>query len=362
MRTNTGRPGHSTYTEYQRAREHQALLRRDRLRRRLPKAALRALPVAAVIGAILALGAHAPAAVTMIAFIVVLAGWPLLVLLRAYDPVPDIEVLRETAEAERDSARTIARLRRRGYFILHDRCVLGPDKTSEGTVAHMLIGPGGVFVINSDPAKGVVRYAKDGVTADGYPLRPVIDTTAWFGGQVRSQLRSALPMVKVPVTPMIVMTEADVLWSDGAVDDVMIISIKDVTTYIRDRPGRVNPSDVAKLVAAAERLFPPFSAAQLATEVTLDWDQWVALTDALRTILERGGDASGILGRLAQIERDLLARHGDSAARAGLPPRAAGGTDGPEFADESDGERRGERRRGGAVLTAVRPLDDEPEE
>jgi hypothetical protein len=354
MRTDVGKPGHSTYTEFRRACEQQSLLRRDRLRRRLPRSALQSLPVAIVIAAILSVGAHAPVGIPVIGFLVALLGWPLLVLLRAYDPVPDIEVLRETAEAERNTARTVSRLRRGGYFVLHDRVILG----SEETIDHLLIGPGGIFVLTSDPTKGIVRYAKDGVTADGVTLRPVIERTAWFGTEVRAQLRQALPMVKVHVTPILVMTEADVLWSDGAIDNVTIITLKDINSYIRHRPNRVNPTDVSRLLTVAERIFPPYSSNRIATDVSVDRDHWLALMDALRTIRERDGDATGMLERLAQIESDL-ARQGDPTGRTGFP--FVRGNDPLEVAFEADdaGDRRsGKRRAGSALLTAVRDDDE----
>ncbi len=353
MRTYDGRAGHSTWTEYRRACEEQAMMRRDRLRRRLPRAALQAIPVAFVIAAILSLGAHAPVTISVIVFVLVLAGWPLLVLLRAFDPVPDIEVLRDLAEGERTTARTITRLRRRGYVVLHDRCIYG----SEETIAHIVIGPSGVFVMTSEPGKGVVRYSKDGVNRDGNPLRPVIDRTAWFGGEVRDQLRRAMPMTKVPVMPTLVMVDADVLWSDGAIDDVTIISLKDVNTFIRNRPQRLNPMDVTKVVAAAERLFPAYTANRLATDITVDRDHWIALMDALRTIRERDGDARDILDRLAQIEQDL-GLQADPSGRPGLP---AGGErfDEEQLLGPDEVVRTGERRRGTTVLTAVRPLKDD---
>lgn len=351
MRTYAGRPGYSTWTEYKRAREQQAILRRDKLRRRLPRAALQAIPVGFLISAILALGAHAPSGIAVVAFIVVAAGWPLLVMLRAYDPDADIESLREHAEAERTTAKTITRLKRHGYVVLHDRCILG----SEETIGHLVIGPGGVFVMSSEAGKGIVRYSKDGVTRDGNPLRSIIERTAWFGGEVRSQLRGAMPMTKVPVAPVLVMTEADVLWSDGAVDDVTIISLKDVNSYIRHRPLRINPLDVNKVVAASERLFPPYTANRLATDITVDRDHWIALMDALRTIRERDGDARGVLDRLAQIEQDL-ALQADPEGRPGLTARDQVDALAP-VGSGSGGQRS--RRRGATVLTAVRSLKDD---
>ncbi|MCK9897656.1 nuclease-related domain-containing protein [Frankia sp. AgB32] len=311
--TRVGRPGHSLQTEYQRARENQALVRRDRLARQVPRIAVRAAVVGLVLALVIAFGLGQPAVAIAVFFVVFLA-WPAGIVAASFGTAPDIEFLREGAEAERKTAKAIARLRRHGYLILHDRAV----PYSEATIGHLLVGPGGVMVLGSDNSKGTVRYTKGGAVCDGESLKPVIDRASWLGGEVRNQVRAALPMLKIPVIPVLVMVEANVLWSDGALDGVTIISIKDAANFIRKKPGRLNPGEVRQIIAASERLFPAYSANRLAEQVSVDRDQWLALMDALRTIRERDGDASELLDRLAQIEADL-GRQADVGARAGMP-------------------------------------------
>ncbi|MCK9874379.1 NERD domain-containing protein [Frankia sp. Ag45/Mut15] len=298
--TRVGRPGHSLQTEYQRARETQALVRRDRLARQLPRTAARAAVVGLILALVIGFGLGQPA-VAVAVFFLVLVAWPAGIVAASFGTAPDIELLREGAEAERKTARAIARLRRNGYLILHDRAV----PYSDATIGHLLIGPGGVMVLGSDNSKGTLRYTKGGAICDGESLKPVIDRIAWLGGEVRSQIRGALPMIKIPVSPVMVMVEANVLWSDGALEGVTIISIKDVANFIRKKAGRLNPGEVRQIVSAAERLFPAYSANRLSQHVTVDRDQWVTLMDTLHTIRERDGDASDLLDRLAQLEDDL---------------------------------------------------------
>ncbi|KJE24492.1 nuclease-like protein [Frankia torreyi] len=368
--TRVGRPGQSLETEYQRARENQALVRRDRLTRQVPRIAARAAVVGFVLALVIGFGVGQPGIAIAVFFLVFLA-WPAGIIIAAYGTAPDIESLREGAEAERRTARAIARLRRQGYIILHDRSV----PYSEATIGHLVIGPGGVMVIGSDNSKGTVRYTKGGAICDGESLKPVIDRTSWLGGEVRSQVRAALPMLKIPVNPILVMVEANVLWSDGALDGVTIISIKDVANFIRKKPGRLNPGEVRQIIAAAERLFPAFSANRLADQVTVDRDQWLTLMDALRTIRERDGDASDMLDRLAQIEADL-GRQADLSERTGMPLAVPGREAPAQAADLADDDppdaagpvtsiglaapggggarpRAGARR--GRILAAVRP-------
>ncbi|WP_163551906.1 nuclease-related domain-containing protein [Candidatus Frankia alpina] len=374
--TRVGRPGQSLQTEYQRARENQALVRRDRLARQVPRIAVRAAVLGLVLALVIGFGVGQPGIAIAVFFLVFLA-WPAGIIIAAYGTAPDIELLREGAEAERRTARAIARLRRQGYIILHDRAV----PYSEATIGHLAIGPGGVMVIGSDSSKGTVRYTKGGAICDDESLKPVIDRASWLGSEVRSQVRAALPMLKIPVNPILVMVEADVLWSDGALDGVTIISIKDAANYIRKKPGRLNPGEVRQIVAAAERLFPAFSANRLADQVTVDRDQWLILMDALRTIRERDGDASDMLDRLAQIEADL-GRQADAGERTGMPltvpgrealaatadldadgpPDAAGGpvTSIGLAASRSGGPRPRPGARRGRILAAVRPPREPP--
>jgi nuclease-like protein len=325
----SGQPGHSLYTEYRRARDQHVLMRREKLARTLPRTAVRAAAVGLVLALVIAFGLDLPPVVAVVVFLLVLIGWPGVIVANAYNPDPEIELLKSNAQSERKTAHTISRLRRHGYVVAHDRAV----PYSEATIGHLLVGPGGVMVITSAPHKGVVRYVKSGAEIDGESLKPIIDRTSWLGGEVRNQLRAALPMVKFPVYPIIVMAEADVLWHDGALDGVTIISIKDVVNLLRKKKTVLNPAEVKRVAAAGARLFPAYAANRLAEHITVDRDQWLSLMDALRTIRERDGDASDLLDRLSQIETDL-ARQADLTGRSGMPLSVAGGLSGSAIADD----------------------------
>ncbi len=356
------RPGHSLHMAYRRAREQHAQMRRERLAYTVPRAALRAFPIAVVFAVLVASGLRLPMSIAVAAYLVIQLGWPLLVIGRSFDPVPEIEALREGAESERKTARTVNRLRRYGYVVMHDRRV----PHSEASIGHLLVGPGGVMVMKSDASTGTVRYSKDGAKVDGQPLKKPLDLAKWLGEEVSTRTRDALPMVKAPVRPILVMVEAGVLWSDGKIDGVTLISLRDLVSYVRGRPDRLNPAEVTKVVAVLQRLFPPYSANQLADHVTLDRDQWLTLMDALRTILERDGDATGMLDRLTRIENDL-ARIAEPGVRSGIPGARTDGdgdsddlinelTGGVDTPGQSSADDPSTDRRRGRILAAVRPL------
>lgn len=369
-----GQPGHSLYTEYRRARDQHVLLRREKLARAVPRTAVRAAAVGLVLALVIAFGLGLPPVFPIVVFLLVFVGWPAVIIANAYNPVPDIEALREAATSEKITATTVSRLRRHGFIVMHDRSV----PYSEATIGHLLVGPGGVMVISSDWRKGIVRYVKSGAQVDGDSLKPAIDRVAWLGGEVRTQLQAMMALTKIPVFPILVMAQADVLWSDGALDGVTIISHKDVVNFVRTKSTQLNPADVKKVAAAAGRLFPAYSSNLLAEHITVDRDQWLSLMDALRTIRERDGDASDLLDRLAQIEAEL-ARQADPG-RSGMPLAVAGGVTGAALSgsdpsDESapgggsDGELarvtslasvppKGATARRGRILATVRPPRD----
>ncbi len=326
------RPGYSLQMAYQRAREQHAQMRRERLAHTVPRAALRAFPIAVIFAVLVASGLRLSISIAVAVFLLIELGWPLIVIGRSFDPVAEIETLRESADAERKTASAINRLRRYGYVIMHDRRVPG----SEATIGHLLVGPGGVMVIKSDASTGTVRYAKagtkDGAKVDGQPLTQPLDLTKWLGDEVRARTRTATPMIKIPVTPILAMVEAGVLWSDGAVEGVTLISLKDLVSYVRGRPDRLNPAEVTKVVAVVQRLFPTYSLNQLADSVTVDRDQWLTLMDTLRTIRERGGDATDMVDRVMKIESDL-ARLAEAGGRSAIP---TGRTDDDRGDDDRD--------------------------
>jgi Nuclease-related domain len=67
-----------------------------------------------------------------------------------FKPSPDAVAWRQGAAGERRTARLLAPLERQGWAILHDLAVPG----SAANLDHLVIGPGGVFVIDSKQYRG----------------------------------------------------------------------------------------------------------------------------------------------------------------------------------------------------------------
>ncbi|HEV3498479.1 MAG TPA: nuclease-related domain-containing protein, partial [Actinomycetes bacterium] len=96
----------------------------------------------------------------------VAAGWGL-----RFKPSPDAVAWRRGATGERRTARLLSQLERHGWAILHDLAVPG----SRANLDHLVIGPGGVFAIDSKQYRGRVQLDPSGRLWHGrYPLAPAL--------------------------------------------------------------------------------------------------------------------------------------------------------------------------------------------
>jgi hypothetical protein len=80
------------------------------------------------------------------------------------------------AQGERRTARLLDRLTRDGFVVFHDLAVPG----SPANVDHLVIGPSGVFVIDSKQWAGSVHQSADGLAwHNHYPLDRTLETVRW---------------------------------------------------------------------------------------------------------------------------------------------------------------------------------------
>jgi Nuclease-related domain len=101
-----------------------------------------------------------------------LVGWRL-----RFRPSEQARTWQRGAHGERRTARLLRRLTREGYVVFHDLAV--PGNTS-ANVDHLVIGPSGVFVIDSKQWTGQVHQGADGLAwHNHYPLDRTLETVRW---------------------------------------------------------------------------------------------------------------------------------------------------------------------------------------
>jgi Nuclease-related domain len=83
---------------------------------------------------------------------------------------------RRGADGERRTARLLDRLTCEGYVVFHDLALPG----SPVNVDHLVIGPTGVFVIDSKQWTGSVRHSADGLARHNhYRLDRTLEAVCW---------------------------------------------------------------------------------------------------------------------------------------------------------------------------------------
>jgi hypothetical protein len=101
-----------------------------------------------------------------------LVGWRL-----RFRPSKQVTAWQRGAQGERRTARLLDRLVRGGYVVFHDLAM--PGDTS-ANVDHLVIGPSGVFVIDSKQWTGSVHQGGDGLAwHNHYPLDRTLETVRW---------------------------------------------------------------------------------------------------------------------------------------------------------------------------------------
>jgi hypothetical protein len=100
-----------------------------------------------------------------------LVGWRL-----RFRPSEQARTWQRGAQGERRTARLLDRLTRDGFVVFHDLAVPG----SPANVDHLVIGPTGLFVIDSKQWTGTVHQGSDGlVWHNHYRLDRTLETVRW---------------------------------------------------------------------------------------------------------------------------------------------------------------------------------------
>jgi hypothetical protein len=120
-------------------------------------------------------------------------------------PPQHVERWRRGAEGERRSVRALRRLLRRGWRIVNDL------DTGRGNIDHVLVGPAGVFVLETKNLSGDasvkhgvlrIRWRED--PDDGYELPQVARTVRWRSRMVADHLEAS-GLGRISVQPAVVL-------------------------------------------------------------------------------------------------------------------------------------------------------------
>jgi hypothetical protein len=173
----------------------------------------------------------------------VAAGWTL-----RFRPSPDAVAWRRGAAGERRTARLLGPLERRGWAVLHDLAVPG----SRANMDHLVIGPGGVFVIDSKLYRGRFQLDSSGRLWHGrYPLAPALRAVS-FGADQAAQV---MPDPGVVVLPIVAVHGAQVPWGKIFIDGVPVVPARRLPSMLRALPAVLGPVRIADLANQARVRF-----------------------------------------------------------------------------------------------------------
>jgi hypothetical protein len=171
------------------------------------------------------------------------AGWGL-----RFRPSPDAVAWRRGAAGERRTARLLGQLERQGWMVLHDLAIPG----SRANLDHLVIGPGGVFVIDSKQYRGRLQLDGSGRLWHGrHPLAPTLHAVSFEADQAAQ----VLPDPGVAVVPIVAVHGAQVPWGKVVVHGVPVVPAKRLPSLLRALPAVLGPERVADLADQARVRF-----------------------------------------------------------------------------------------------------------
>jgi Nuclease-related domain len=173
----------------------------------------------------------------------VAAGWRL-----RFRPSPAARACRRGAAGERRTARLLGPLERHGWAILHDLAV----PSGRANIDHLVIGPGGVFVIDSKQYRGRLRLDPSGRLWHGrYPLAPSLRAVSFEADQAALVVTDP----DVVVVPVMAVHGAQVPWGKVVMDGVPVVAARRLPSMLRELPAVLGPERVAVLADKARVRF-----------------------------------------------------------------------------------------------------------
>jgi hypothetical protein len=185
VRAGVGRPGGSAHARWRRARAAEWAA----WTRTMPRRVAVILGIGAAGGVLGSLLLVPRLGLVVGALAAVVAGWGL-----RFRPSPDAVAWRRGAAGERRTARLLGPLERQGWAVLHDLAL----PSSQANLDHLVIGPGGVFVVDSKQYRGRLQLDPSGRLWHGrHPLTPTLRTVEFEADQAARVL--ADPQVVMPI-------------------------------------------------------------------------------------------------------------------------------------------------------------------
>jgi hypothetical protein len=238
-----GRPGGSAQAEYRRRRAAELADWKPTLPLRLATSAA----VGAIVGLLTGRLVGPPLAIVMAVAAAAGVGWRL-----RFRTSPATRAWRRGASGERRTAALLARLEHHGWVVLHDLAVPG----SRANIDHLLIGPPGIFVVDSKHYCGRLWLAADRSLWHGrHPLAPALRAAEFEADRAAAVLDAP----QVPTLAVLAIHGASVPWGELVTGGVPVLAAGRLLAALRALPGVLTPVQVAGLADRARTRLHPAS-------------------------------------------------------------------------------------------------------
>lgn len=166
----------------------------------------------------------------------------------------------KSSAAERRTEKQLKSLQRNGYLVLHARAVpRDDDGVSDGRIDHLVIGPSGVYAIDSekwDKRLPVRTMSHLKLFHGPFNKKDRLDEARWEA-QMASNILAERVGFDVPVQPSVAIYGPSIPWKVMRVRDVDVYAGNRARAYLRRRPTILTEGDVQRIFQAAEDALPP---------------------------------------------------------------------------------------------------------
>ena len=162
--------------------------------------------------------------------------------------VPDhVLALRRGVKGEQETAEALAKLPT--FVVLHDR----EDPGSKANIDHIVIGPPGVFVVETKRYSGRVTVRGGELFVAGRRRAEIVDQAKREAQVVTTALHGAGETVTV--TPLLCIHRAELPWRAATVGGVPIVSGHGLTKLLEGADGTLSVDDVRRVAERLDRSF-----------------------------------------------------------------------------------------------------------
>ena len=166
----------------------------------------------------------------------------------------------KSSAAERRTEKQLKSLQRNGYVVLHARAVpRDDDGVSDGRIDHLVIGPSGVYAIDSekwDKRLPVRTMSHLKLFHGPFNKKDRLDEARWEAQQASSILAARCGF-EVPVQPSVAIYGPSIPWKVMRVRDIDVYAGNRARAYLRRRPKILTEGDVERIFEAAQQALPP---------------------------------------------------------------------------------------------------------